>query len=820
MSTNPLSDPQLPGLVQSALEMWDEGIEPCFEVICSERPDLQKAVEDSVRISRQLPTLRRESALLDRLVGRLIANRYELKVRLGAGAMGVVYLATDQELGRSVAIKILRSEFLDELESEHRFSREAEALAAVRHDSVVTIFDRGRTAEDDPYIVMELLEGQPLNKILEEGRRISSHGVPASGWIAKHLDTEDLDEPSYIRTVVSWAADLASGLAATHQSGIYHRDVKPSNVFIRRNGRPVLLDFGIAAQVSQATITREDATLGTPAYMAPETLEADSRPNESVDIYGLAATLYHMLTLRSPYEGSPTQILTQLATKDPVVASKANPGLPKDLQAILDRGMSRRISNRYQTASEFESDLRAFLDYRPVKARAVTPLSRVRQRLFRSQAFVAGASVAGLALLSVGAYLGWGVWVSHRSKAHMDLWQHLPPNVTIISPSSRTMSMEAGRGELEDLLDEAASTCVDVLPTYLIRGAFRLDHGDQEGAAQDLDRVAASVGTEYARGLAALYASAPEGALEIDCSSLGEPEDERDVYLAAFHAMRAQDTGRAESLLQDPRLSDYLPARELRLLFLSKDPTRMFEEAVSIEDSLGRRTANTAYLMGLSLIWLRHYGKAHQVLEEGVALAPKSSRLRVNAAKAAERVGQVQTAREHLEYAIRMDPNYWRPYVNLTRLLVDQGDLSGASRVLLSAPPGLDEGMKEPRPMLEGEIETERAIIQYASGQFDKSIQSAKVALKRFQEAAELPRYKKNARAAMSQALATGDQGAVLEALANLVVEDPLHWRRLNILVDWVPEDSSEPNSIFLKDVLQSISEELAARGQQSVSEN
>ena len=79
---------------------------------------------------------------------------------------------------------------------------------------------------------------------------------------------------------------------------------------------------------------------------------------------------------------------------------------------------------------------------------------------------------------------------------------------------------------------------------------------------------------------------------------------------------------------------------------------------------------------------------------------------------------------------------------------------------------------------------------------------------------------KKNARAAMSQALATGDQGAVLEALANLVVEDPLHWRRLNILVDWVPEDSSEPNSIFLKDVLQSISEELAARGQQSVSEN
>jgi len=819
MANDPYNDPQLPGLVRSALEMRDEGLEPCFEVICHERPDLRQAVEESVRISRQLPSLRQAAASQDRLRGRVLADRYRLRLRLGAGAMGVVYLAEDQELRRSVAVKILRSELLDEDESEHRFSREAEALAAVQHRAVVAIHDRGRTAEDDPFMVMELLEGQPLNRLLEEGKRVTNTGGQDTGWLARELGVQNLDEPSTIRTMVSWAADLASGLAMAHQSGIYHRDVKPSNVFIRKEGGPVLLDFGIAALANKATITRQDATVGTPAYMAPEALEPDTRPSEALDVYGLSATLYHMLTLRSPYVGSPTQILTQLAIRDPLLARKACPGLPRDLQAILDCGMSRRPGSRYGSASELEADLRAFLDYRPVQARHLSAATRLFRRLARSQAFLAGAAVALVAVLALFGYLGRNAWLEGRREAHHELWRRVPPNLTLVAPSSRVLTPQGGRTEIEDLLNDAAEVCVDVLPTLLVRAAFRLDHGNPQGAAADMRSIADDLDSAYAREVARRYEAAAPGDRSVDLSDVGEPRERLDLYLAAFHAMRDRDNARAQELLADPRLSDYLPARELGLVYLARNPQRMFEEGVLVEEALGGRTAFTAYALGLAQLLQKHYERALELLREGVDLAPRSARMRVNAAKAAARLGDLEEAREHLRVAIEVDPLYWRPYENLTRLWIDAGEVDLAREVLDTAPEVVDADYAAPRAQLLGEILTEQAIQLYVSGRREEATAVAKEAMASFDAAAAHPKFRSTARNAMARALADDEPEAVASALAELIEDDPLHWRRMNILLGWIPEDTEQEDVQVLKRVLRAVSDELAERGQSDSAE-
>ena len=202
------------------------------------------------------------------------------------------------ELKRTVAIKILRSTIIEQGQTQSKFEREAHALARLRHPFIVSVYDLGHTPENDPFLVMEHLEGRSLALILSEGR--DRDGVDLAGdaaWLAETLGNETLDLPSYLRCVVGWAADLASALHASHSAGVFHRDVKPSNILVCRDGRPVLLDFGIAAQVDQETITRDGSALGTPAYMAPETLGAKHVPNGSLDIYGLAATLYHICLL-------------------------------------------------------------------------------------------------------------------------------------------------------------------------------------------------------------------------------------------------------------------------------------------------------------------------------------------------------------------------------------------------------------------------------------------------------------------------------------------------------------------------------------------
>ncbi|MCP3915178.1 MAG: protein kinase [bacterium] len=823
-------DPALQRLVSAAMEMVDQGLEPPIDEICRERPDLISAVQQSLELARRLPTIRREAAGRDGFLGRVLDGRYRLDARLGAGAMGVVYRASDLELHRDVAVKVLHSAILDADEAGYRFAREAEVMAAIRHPSVITVYDRGSTSEDEPYLVMELLDGLPLSEILDLGKRRGG-AAPAddTGWIAHAIGAEALDEASYLRTVVRWTADLAGGLSAAHEAGVFHRDVKPSNVFVRRNGQPMLLDFGIAAHASQATITREGTSLGTPAYMAPESLDARAEPTAALDVYGLAATLYHMLTLRAPYGGTPSQIISSLQVKEPPPAYKLRPGLPRDLQAILDRGMARKPGGRYATAHDFEADLRAFLDYRPVSARPVTALARAWRGFRRSRALLAGTAVAVVALGIAGG-LEWRSYrLAQRRSAHGDIWRHMYPNFTIVDFENRVCVTDVERAHVSGILDDAMAVAVEPLPAQLYRSSFRLDHGDPRGAAEDMAAIADWVDTRYARALAERYERLPDdasSARSVDLIDMPEPTDAMDVYLAAYHVARELRYSEAFAMLADERLERFGPAQELWLpttpfsrklsdaenLALADE---MYERAVRLEEQIGYRTATTAHLIARALVQQESYNEALLVAREGIQLAPGSHTLRINAGLTAWRLGRFEEAEEHLGLAIEVRPKNARPYSSLARSRSELGDYEGALAVVDAAPYGTSAGARAMCLQLEGEIETARSLGLWQDGREERAVAAAELAQDRFKAAQDLGRdLEKVVEFAVSKRIVARETRQVFSDLLIVLPDSPIRWRILRALARWMPEDLSKAETALMKKYIQALTSNLSQRAE------
>ena len=208
-------------------------------------------------------------------------GRYLLRRLIGNGSMGEVWLAEDPAIGRHVAVKILRvPQGLSaprRTEWEERFLREARAAGRLSHPGIVPVHDVGKTNDDRPFIVMELVEGRSLDALMEQGPAPS----PA--------------------TVLTWGAEVAEALDAAHQRGIVHRDIKPSNILVDAEGRARIADFGIA-RLSESELTRTGLFLGSPAYASPEQIQSATVDGRS-DLFSLGATLYKLLTGVRPFAG-------------------------------------------------------------------------------------------------------------------------------------------------------------------------------------------------------------------------------------------------------------------------------------------------------------------------------------------------------------------------------------------------------------------------------------------------------------------------------------------------------------------------------------
>ena len=342
------------------------------------------------------------------MIGRTISH-YRIVEKLGEGGMGVVYIAEDTVLGRRVAIKTLTTRGGGNQHFRTRFLREARAVSALSHPHIAHIYDYGETADDEPYIVMELIKGSTLGDLMAK---------------------EALTIPRAIEIV----KQVAEALGEAHRNGIVHRDIKPSNVAINDRGNVKVLDFGLAKQLELGSVdssdperqtllntqTREGVIVGTPMYLSPEQalgVDVDARS----DLFALGGLLYECIAGKPAFSGgSPVEICAQIIREDPPPPSKLNSDVPPELDQVVHKALAKKPEARYQTAEQMIEDLRAVEDsLRGGSDRTVTrlisstpgtqptgamaTLSDIFKRPRLSVGYVA-AAILVLSLVAIGAY--------------------------------------------------------------------------------------------------------------------------------------------------------------------------------------------------------------------------------------------------------------------------------------------------------------------------------------------------------------------------------------------------------------------------------
>jgi beta-lactam-binding protein with PASTA domain/tRNA A-37 threonylcarbamoyl transferase component Bud32 len=303
---------------------------------------------------------------------RLLGGRYELDGVVGRGGMAEVYRARDIRLDRIVAIKTLRTDLARDQIFQARFRREAQSAASLNHPSIVAVYDTGEdmaTGVPVPYIVMEYVDGRTVRDLLQEGHRLL---------------------PERLMEIID---GVLRALDYSHQAGIVHRDIKPGNVMVTRNGDVKVMDFGIARAMSdaQATMTQTAQVIGTAQYLSPEQARGE-RVDSRSDLYSTGCLLYEMLTGRPPFIGdSPVAIAYQHVRENPVPPSRVDPDVPPWADAIVLKAMAKSPADRYQTAADMRADLQRAASGMPVAAAPPTRLDMYPQ----TQRMGAGAMMAG-----------------------------------------------------------------------------------------------------------------------------------------------------------------------------------------------------------------------------------------------------------------------------------------------------------------------------------------------------------------------------------------------------------------------------------------
>lgn len=338
----------------------------------------------------------------DKYIGKMLDDRYEILEVIGEGGMAIVYRALDHRLNRDVAVKIMRDEMAADEEFRRRSCTESHAVAMLSHPNIVAVYDVSHN-DNVEYIVMELVDGITLKQYIER------KGVVA--W----------------KEVVHFTKQISKALAHAHERGIIHRDIKPQNIMLLRDGTIKVGDFGIAALENEVYENNGEA-IGSIHYIAPEQARGEC-PDARSDIYSLGVMMYEMLTGGLPFTGNTLgEIAVQHMNAKPVPPHEKNPEIPLELERITLKAMSAELSERYQSANELLSDLEAFIhtpvtidgesadyenpDVKPV--RSSTELSRERYRLRRRRSDVVSfmSGTFGLLVLAVAlfAFL-WNFWL-------------------------------------------------------------------------------------------------------------------------------------------------------------------------------------------------------------------------------------------------------------------------------------------------------------------------------------------------------------------------------------------------------------------------
>jgi serine/threonine protein kinase len=409
---------------------------------------------------------------------------------IGRGGMGVVYEAIQQSLGRHVALKVLYGPALLNPNQRERFQQEARAAARLHHNYIVPVFGIG---EHDGlnYYAMQFIQGPSLDLVIEALRRIRRMGSPdgssspanadadvaadtllagkltevsalttdSQNGAGKSSEMSDRTGPvlshselsvshsgrEFYRSVARVGLQVAEALAYAHSEGILHRDIKPSNLLVDGKGNAWITDFGLAKAEGSDGLTQTGDFVGTLRYMAPERLEGWS--DRRSDIYGLGATLYELVTLRTLYHGSSrTQMVDQILHKAPTSPKKIDASVPNDLETIILKAMAKEPTDRYRSAEETAEDLRRFLADRPILARRTTALEQlIRWRRRNPVVAALAATVAVLLVATIAILASSNTRIRHESAARA------------VALSEKDTALSTAHGAINQMLTRTAS---------------------------------------------------------------------------------------------------------------------------------------------------------------------------------------------------------------------------------------------------------------------------------------------------------------------------------------------------------------------------
>ncbi len=376
-------------LLARLMELQDEGRSFDIESLAADHPELiaelrqflsqEQALSSAFRAASNSTQPHPDAVRMEpRPPGESGFGDYELLEIRGRGGMGVVYRAQQKSLPRTVALKMILARHSLSDQDVQRFRAEAAAVAQLGHPNIVPLYEFGQV-DGEHYFTMEYIEGRSLAELVQE------HPLPPP-------------------QAAAYVADVARGIDYAHQRQIFHRDLKPSNILIDGHGKARITDFGLAkSERIDPIISQTGAIIGTPSYMPPEQASGEGKNvTAASDVYGIGATLYHLLTGRPPFQAATAlETVLQVLDRDPLPARRVNPAVPPDLDAICWKCLQKDVNKRYATAAELADDLEAFLAGRPVSARAPSLGEKLWKWSRRRPAWAAGLAAAAALLAAI-----------------------------------------------------------------------------------------------------------------------------------------------------------------------------------------------------------------------------------------------------------------------------------------------------------------------------------------------------------------------------------------------------------------------------------
>jgi eukaryotic-like serine/threonine-protein kinase len=346
---------------------------------------------DTTLVQEQAPSLDGRNQLLPSIPG------YEVLSEIGRGGMGVVLKARQVAANRLVAVKMVLPGALPGSAEVERFRTEAEATANLRHPNIVRVYEVGER-DGCPYFTMDFIDGPSLSRRLYEG--------PLAGKAAARM-----------------LLQIGEAIRHAHDHQVLHRDLKPSNILLDSEDRPYVADFGLAKHLgTDSGQTRTGVILGTPSYMAPEQALGSKELTPSVDVYGLGAILYEMLTGRPPFRAeSPLETVRQVIDNDPAPPRLLNPNIERDLEKICLKCLEKDPARRYDSVTSLGRDLRRFLDGEAISARSLNVRERIGKLLERSQHDVEFADYGTMLFWLAGIILATEILVT----VNIHVWNHV-----------------------------------------------------------------------------------------------------------------------------------------------------------------------------------------------------------------------------------------------------------------------------------------------------------------------------------------------------------------------------------------------------------